>query len=123
MLERSSAEKDLAVLVDSRLAMNQKCVLVVKKPMGTLGCMKKGVSRRLREVILPLQFALVRLHLKYCVQFWAPKSKKKRRESCGRSPAEGHKIIKGLENLPYEERPRNLDLFSLGKRRLRGESD
>lgn len=119
-LECSSQEKDLGVMVDQSLTGTSHCALAVKKANRMVGYIARSIEYRSKDVVLLLYNTLVRPHLEYCVQFWGPYFKKDI-EALEKVQRRATKLIPGIKKESYEERLRILNLFSLQKRRIRGD--
>ena len=120
MKKSRPVEKDLGVLVDGKLDICQQCALATQKTNCILGCIQRCVASRARDMILLLYPLLARPHLKCCLQL---RSSQYRRDMdlLEHVQRRATKMNHGMKHLSYEDRLRELGLFSLQKRMLRGD--
>ena len=119
-MSQTTTERDLGVIVNSKLSAADQVKEARKKALRMLGAINRNVSYKSPEVIVKLYCAYVRPHLEYCIQAWSPTYEK----DCWlleRVQKRATKMVNNLSNLEYEERLRKLDMFSLKYRRFRGD--
>ena len=113
-------ECDLGVIINNDLKSSKHCSSAAKKANRMLEMISRTVSYKTKFNVLKLYNAFVRPHLEYAVQFWSPYLRKdiNKLEKVQRRAT---KLIPSLRNKSYENRLRELNLYSLEKRRLRGD--
>lgn len=77
--------------------MSQQPHTTEKAVNSVLGCIRRNVSNRSREVILPLHSALLGLWPEYCLQFWHPQHKREM-DALERGQQRATVMIRGARN-------------------------
>jgi len=55
--------------------VSQQCALAAKAANSILGCFNRSIAGRLRDLIISVFLALVRLHQEQCLQLWSSQYK------------------------------------------------
>ena len=113
-------EKDLGVVVNSNMKSSHQCIEARNTANRVLGFISKSIEYKSKEVVMKCYNSLVRPHLEYCVQFWSPYSKQDIL-LLEKIQKRATKMIPQLSHLAYEDRLRELDMFTLRSRRTRGD--
>ena len=119
-LETTTEEKDVGVWLANNLKPSYHCGKAAKKAMSSLGLVKRTFKYIDLHSLPKLYNSYVRPHLEYCVQAWCPYLKKDIAE-LEKVQRRATKLVPSLRNLPYEDRLRSLNMYSLFCRRVRGD--
>ena len=119
-LEEKDRERDLGIIVDKNFNFNEQCLEARNRANKILGFINRNVSYKSKSVIRQLYNSYVRPHIEYCVQAWRPHLRYNINmlESVQRRAT---KLIPGLKNKSYKERLKELNMFSVEYRLLRGD--
>ena len=119
-IEQVKVETDLGVIFDEKLLFREHISKKSAIANRNLGLIFKSFTYLNKEMFMCLYKALVRPHLEYATQVWAPMYKKDSvtLENTQRSAT---RMVNSLKGLPYEERLKRLGQPSLEYRRLRAD--
>ena len=119
-LKKVEKEKDIGVTVDSQLKFQEHLQEKINKANRLLGVIWRTFEYKDEEIMVSLYKSLIRPHLEYANQAWAPHLRKDI-ESLESVQRRATRMIPGMKDLDYHERLQHLNLPTLAYRRLRGE--
>ncbi len=102
------------------MKVSEQCGIAASKGNQILGLIRRNITYKEKELIIPLYKTIVRPHLEYCIQAWRP-YRRKDIDMLERVQRRATKIIPKLRNLSYEIRLKECGLTRLETRRLRGD--
>ena len=74
VLGRTTQEKHLGVTFNMKVS--EQCGIAPSKGNQILGLIRRTITYKEKQLIVPLYKATVRPHLEYCIQAWRPYRKK-----------------------------------------------
>ena len=116
VLQSVESEKDVGVLVQHDLKVNEQCAVAVKKANCVLGQIKRSFNSRSPDVIIKAYKQYVLPHLEYCVQAWSPYLQKDIM-LLEKVQKRALRLIPSLNGLSYEEKLQQMGMLSLQARR------
>ena len=108
ILSKTVKEKYLGVTMNANMKVSEQCRIAASKGNQVLGMIRRTITYKEKSFIVPLNKAIVRPHLEYCIQAWSPYLRKdinmveKRQRTAT-------KLIPGLRDLGMKNDLRNVD--------------
>ena len=120
VLQSTSEEKDLGIVMDSNLKFRRQAASAVCKATQVLAVIRRSFAHLNEQTLTLLYKALVRPHLEYGNVLWGPFNREDQR-LLERVQRRATKLVSNIRILTYPERLRRLRLPSLYYRRRRGD--
>ena len=122
ILSKTVKEEDSGVTMYANMKVSEQCRIAATKGNQVLGMIRRNITYKENNLIIPLYKAIVRPHLEYCIQAWNPHLRKDL-DMLDKIQRRATKLIPELRDLTYEERIKECGLTTLETRRLRGGSN
>ena len=120
VLGRTRQEKYLVATFSADMKVSEQRGIAASKGKQILGLIRRTITYKEKQLIVPLYKAIVRPHLECCIQAWRS-YRKKDTDKLGRIQRRTTKMIPELRDLSYESRLLQCGLTTLETRRLRGD--